>query len=322
MSRSVEFRDLLYLPSKLVSKEFDNLENNYCSVHFDKEDIIERVKSNLKLYQQIRNDADKIVNVICKASTIDVDNPECTERCNYLYYQIGDVFIDKLINVDLFSNVSEELRTLMDSISTRFKCKCNFTFTNVNKDDFNDMKDAYFYYKDYEKNEALLQHYNHLCDDGYNTYIKTAFQKYDKVYEACKNENSKTYCNQLKNKDSIYLGEKLPEMTCRTIENSSQYQALNSPGFELGHSQENPDDASTPKSVIFISFFFALLGIIFLSLYKFTPLGSWIHSHLLFKRKMHFNMNNLKMPKFKEQFDDNEQNNLNMKRFNVSYHGR
>lgn len=55
--------------------------------------------------------------------------------------------------------------------------------------------------------------------------------------------------------------------------------------------------------------------------HQFTPFSSWIHSHLLYKRKMNFNMNNLKMPKFKEQFDDNEQNNLNMKRFNVSYHG-
>ncbi|SBS91869.1 PIR Superfamily Protein [Plasmodium ovale curtisi] len=320
MSRS--FEDLQLLPSKKFYNKLDTLENIYCFVHSEKERTIKDIKSKLNVYEHIVNYSDKIVNVLCKTSTLDAENSECNEHCNYLFYWIGDILFDKLIDVNLFSAITNELHTLMNSVSPKHKCNCKFSFIGFNKENFNEIKEAYFYYKNHNYINSILQHYNGRCVDDYNNYLHESYNKYHKVYEACKNLNSEIYCNQLKGKDSIYSGEKLPALTCGRVEKPSEHQALSNQGLVLEPPQEIPDNASTSKSLIFVSFFFPILGIMFLLLYKFTPFGSWMRSCFLKKRSIHLNKDYIKMPGFIEHFDENEQKNSNMNRYNVIYHSQ
>ncbi|SBT33157.1 PIR Superfamily Protein [Plasmodium ovale wallikeri] len=322
MSSFVKFEDIQLLPSKKFYNKLDTLENIYCSVHSEKERIIQDIISKLNVQEHIVNYSDKIVNVLCKTSTLDAVNSECNEHCNYLYYWIGDILFDKLIDVNSFSAITDELHNLMNSVSPQHKCNCKFYFNGINRENFNEIKEAYFYYQNHNYINSILQHYNGRCVDDYNNYLHESYNKYRKVYEACKNVNSERYCNQLKGKDSIYSGEMLPALTCGGVEKPLEYQAIGSQGLVLEPPQEIPDNTSTPKSVIFVSFFFPILGIIFLLLYKFTPLGSWMRSHFLKKRNIHLNTDYIKMPGFLEHFDENEHKNSNIRRYNVGYHSQ
>ncbi|SBT84890.1 hypothetical protein POCGH01_00236900 [Plasmodium ovale] len=79
------------------------------------------------------------------------------------------------------------------------------------------MKEAYFYYKFYVKNDVILQHYKHKYYTIYKTYHNAVFDRHSKVYERCKKENLETYCNIFKINDLNFFGEKIKSLICGIV---------------------------------------------------------------------------------------------------------
>lgn len=121
---------------------------------------------------------------------------------------------DTLVDVNSFWNISNEILSFLNTLSFKHISKGNFPFKNFSKDALDEMKEAYFYYKFYVKNDVILQHYKHKYYTIYKTYHNAVFDRHSKVYERCKKENLETYCNIFKINDLNFFGEKIKSLIC------------------------------------------------------------------------------------------------------------
>ncbi|SBS90456.1 PIR Superfamily Protein [Plasmodium ovale curtisi] len=270
MANILTKKDIERLPSIKYYSKFDAF------VNFCTEDI-DSLKQKLLQYFGGDNVANKIVNALCNTAFINSGNPECTERCEYLFYWIGNKLFSNGINVNLFSQISDVLNSLLEKEGSRSKCKCNFSYPDLSKEKFKDIEVAYFYYKDYEEIQQRLSFYNESCEQDYKIYIDKCSEKYNNVYDTCKGSDEK-HCNILKKVVPNFFNTKFSILTCNVADVGAQIEDPQIEEFEL---DENP---GSPALMILICILLPLLGTVFFLLYKFTPFGWWIRSYLIKKK--------------------------------------
>ncbi|SBT59122.1 PIR Superfamily Protein [Plasmodium ovale wallikeri] len=277
MASYLEKKDLELLLSTKYFKELDTFPD-VCY-----EDIAELKK---QLGQCIESDVvtNKIVNALCDTSFKDKENENCIERCEYLFFWIGDILFDKFKDAQLFPKITSVIYALLNKFGNRHKCTCTdkFSYANINIDNFKEMKLAYSYYKDYEHFRIWIPFYKHSCDKYYNKHVQDAFNAYNKTYDTC-HKSYEGYCRTIRDVIPKLFYNKYDEHKCTVIDGETE-DTLDESSLRLEQFSQSPQEVNASTPAILMSILLPLLGIVFFALYKFTPLGLLLHSYLLKKR--------------------------------------
>lgn len=207
------------------------------------------------------------MNALCNTSFIDKGKDECTERCEYLFFWIGDKLFNKKINPSLYSEISNVLNSLLEKEGSASKCKCNFSYSDISEEKFKEIKEAYFYYKDYEEYEKWIPSYTNCCVTDYNTYLDKSSKTYNHIYETCE-KSSDAHCIVLKNVVPNFFQKKISTLTCEVVDDDVKLEDAEEDEDMLEEVYESSEESHALTSVIFISILLPLLGIVFYLLYK------------------------------------------------------
>ncbi|SBS94540.1 PIR Superfamily Protein [Plasmodium ovale curtisi] len=282
--------DLKLLPSR---RHYDQLENplGWC------EQNITELEGKLKEYIEDDSITKRIVSALCNTSYKNDQEEDCIERCAYLFYWIGDMLFDKKKDPNTFSKITPVLSGILNKFGTKSKCKCNFPYTNINEQNFNEMKLAYFYYKDYTHFEERLTFYNKSCDKYYKQHLEDAVNAYNNVYETCKRQGE-VYCSTVREVASKLLGDKYDTWKCENIYDNTEVESQGISSFGSQDDLDSSEESSVSTAVILISLLLPFLGIVFYLLYKFTPVSLFLRSYLVKKQKIQRNINDEELLNF------------------------
>ncbi|SBT74382.1 Plasmodium vivax Vir protein, putative [Plasmodium ovale] len=238
---------------------------------------------------------------------------EFTERWNYLYYWFGSQLynhIDDPLKFPIIMNILDSVKKEVDSNKGYDK-----EFFEITKEEFINLKEIYDYSQNYDAIILKTAPANFVCSREYNNYIHKSYKLYRTLTLECTSD-IKAYCRIFRNINNNYLNGKSSKLKCHHIKDSVSSSELghsNLQGSEQsphslpsGHRQSlhNPesgsfihdsshlkeDETSPTNSPHAAAIIFPVFGflIIFFILYKFTPLGTFIHSHFIRKKINHW----------------------------------
>ncbi|SBT73524.1 Plasmodium vivax Vir protein, putative, partial [Plasmodium ovale] len=253
--------DLIRLQS---NRDYQNLKAE--SYHCDDKDAVS-LKS--QLYESINHDIyNEIINALCKVSFINKDNSDCKETCDKFYLWIGNILFNELKKDNDFSNIIQILNKLSLKFLETHKCSCNF-YNNMNKSDFNKVKNVYDYIVDYSSIDDKLKLSDKLCDKGYKAYLDERANIYEEVYSDCLTSSSHAYCSVALQIIPKFYDKKLTALTCTVDEDLLKLDNSFESQYNMESTEYSESTTSKLKSFgIFISLFFPFLGITFYLLYK------------------------------------------------------
>ncbi|SCO92869.1 PIR protein [Plasmodium malariae] len=301
-------------PSKNYYTRIFNPSNDYC-LHEEK---ITETQSKLNNYDE--DNVDNLLKALCFISFTDEDNEDCKVKCHYMYYWIGSILLKMSKEENSFSNLIEILNNGLKDISGTNKCKCEF-FKNNNKN-FKKMKIVYDYCLDHETIRQTLNLNNNLCDSVFKAYLEESVSTYENVYGNCNSDKPEPYCDELRKHVPDCFNSKLSNLKCN-IGDTSEQNGLFILSSDLIVERRTTKNMSTFNfSHIFMSVTIPLVGVVFICffLYKFTPLVPWIKMHLLRKKSIRRNLDDINIQDIREDMYEKGKSNLESKQLNVVYH--
>ncbi|SBT85465.1 PIR protein [Plasmodium malariae] len=275
------------LPSKNYYKKSFNPSNDYC-LHEEK---ITETQSQLNNYD--KDNVDNLLKALCFISFTNEDSEDCKVKCHYMYYWIGSILLKMLKEENSFSNLIEILNNGLKHISGFNKCKCEFF--KGNKENFKKMKIVHDYCLDHEIFQQTLSLNNNLCDSEFKAYLEEAVSTYESVYDNCNSGKPEHYCSELRKHVPDCFKSKLSNLKC-DIGDTSEQKGLYRLNSDLIVERRTTNNLSTFNfSHILMSVTIPLVGVVFICffLYKFTPLVPWIKMHLLRKKSIRRNSDDI-----------------------------
>ncbi|GAW84166.1 variable surface protein [Plasmodium gonderi] len=291
MAQILDVEHLNVLPSKAYYLKLEKDPNDYCA----HEDKYESVKSNLERLVHIKDEIKKILNSFCKLSYGTLERSECEERCDRLYYWIGDMIVHKINNDDEFNNIFKKLQEEQAKIGSSHNCKCKF-LKDIKKNDFISMKVMYDYSIDHSQIISSLRNSGIFCDKSYMNHIQKSVYKYKEIYDICTDDKKNTFCDEFKKFYPDHKTNRLPDLKCKLKDESTELTF--SHYISIPHIQiKETDIPTTVKHLSFSSFktfLITFLSIAFLLICIFlctvikniiyifiTPMGAWIHKYVI-----------------------------------------
>ncbi|SBS94737.1 PIR Superfamily Protein [Plasmodium ovale curtisi] len=247
---------------------------------------------------------------------------------NYHNLEISRLFNEyrcKYLNLWVYENISKFDKTISTSIKSKIlgiwndytvKNNCTPEFIEyIHEDDYKKSKSLYDYALNYEILELDFMNCKKPCTKEDDKYIKENIDIYKQAKDYCKSdEEHRKYCSALKviekvypNKLSkLYCNEVVTVETLKILERFTTEEDTDVKGQPSSERQcptrrtlENTESAFVvsqceacicPNSSNSLAIALPLLGSIFIFfiLYKYTPLGTWLHSFLLRKKRSRF----------------------------------
>ncbi|SBT85964.1 PIR protein [Plasmodium malariae] len=305
------------LSSKVYYRTMFESQTDYCFGSDDNREFKE-ARSKLNKYGKISSIENRLMKALCRVSFTSTGD-DCDKQCHKLYCWLGNELFNKL-EEDSFSDVIGILEDVSHALSGRDKCKCNF-FKDVKKEKIEKMKIVSDYCEDYETIESTLKAHNYTCDKNVSNYLLKATDAYEEMYE-CTQENSKSYCKELKKHVPSCFEKKLSSLTCKIKDLTANEQGT-SPYNTTNLDLEYVINVSAfSSSQIFLFFVLPFVGIFFIGflLYKFTPIVSCIHNKVLKKKSIRRNLDEMDILELTEYTNEQRKSNLGRKQLNVAYH--
>ncbi|SBT83494.1 PIR protein [Plasmodium ovale] len=300
------------LDSYIFYGRLDRFEVSPSIEHKERWDFI---TNKLRSFASIKDIHDEILRAFYYAAYMKGDNMFYNERWHYLFYWMGY----KVLNT-LKSNTSEfpeimylfkNVRDMLDNTKTH-----NDIIVEISSDEFPTLKKIYDYIQNYGTINNKLSTHGYKCTQEFNEYIETGYAAYDTFRKRCiSNGESCKFFNLIFDTEEK---KQLKVLKCREIKDASFFRVLDEEdedeesrsttklGEPLDASQRHMstmesshlglsthDSSAAPynsTSSISMEILLPLFGslFIFFVLYKFTPLGSWIHARFT-KKKIGFN---------------------------------
>ncbi|VUZ99573.1 PIR protein [Plasmodium vivax] len=296
--------------------------------------IVSQVSGNHKFVRPCQ----KIIKYLKIMQEGSYKNDHKIDDCRYLnlyinehvYSAYGNPLTDDTYNtfIGVFKSKYSELNT------------CNDYMKYIDKEvvvDVNKILDMY------EKLNEVIDHSNPTSDDTCSN-IQKCLNIYMSFQSKCENDNDSQLCNALENFCKYYLLKSYLVKRCKddilfpSFKKAKevpqdQYGSLNLPDPQDETEQDDPADSfemsdslgddnsssksSNSKTITAISTTLLLFPTLF-SLYKFTPLGSFIRPYMQRNEKVQYNANDemlqLYLPNYKAL------DNINKEQLNVLYH--
>ncbi|KAI4834117.1 PIR protein [Plasmodium brasilianum] len=306
----------------LSSRDYRGFESSGVYYCYDEEDKINPIKSRLNSYKDIKSVEDKVLNALCLIS-FSTNDHKCNEKCHSLYYWMGNKLFNTLSNENSFSDIIKIFENCSETIAGRDKCKCNFFFGLISKEEFNKMKVVYEYCKHHDFIEETLNFHSNLCDSASKVYLDQATNTYSEVYEICNSSSSKDYCTVLKKHVPECFNKKLPTLKYKIKEYHSASSGLKKLDDHFP-SETTPTIGQSTYNIsqILMLVAFPLAGILFISfiLYKFTPIVPWINTKLIRKKLIRRSLDDSYKQELTEYISTHVLSNLRRREVNVAYH--
>ncbi|SCA59609.1 Plasmodium vivax Vir protein, putative [Plasmodium vivax] len=208
------------MPNYLGDKEFSYLNTNfyYNSLNTryndcQDEEFYNAAKEKIKKYTWNADASEQILKGLCYVYRKSLKNDFESNICNYLYYWLGNILLEKMKHNFLFQ---EAIYDLFDILLNDKKKICTAPPYYINVENFENIKFFFDYSEDYNGYNEQIKTHNPPCNEKYNNYLKSYVHSYNKFKAICQNgRSSYSYCNVFNeyfaNKDSTNLSK----WTCR-----------------------------------------------------------------------------------------------------------
>ncbi|KMZ77132.1 hypothetical protein PVIIG_05342 [Plasmodium vivax India VII] len=200
----------------LGNTELSNLNTNYYYTSLNQayddcqnETFYNASKEKLNEYSWNQDASEQILKGLCYVYRKSLKNDFESNICNYLYYWLGNILLEKMKHNFLFQ---EAIRDLFD-ILINYKGKiCAASPYYIDRHYFKNIKLFFDYSVDYDSYKNQITYYNPPCNSNYKKYLQTYVDTYNKFQGECQNEPpSYSYCNVFNeyfaNKDSTELSK-------------------------------------------------------------------------------------------------------------------
>ncbi|EDL42632.1 variable surface protein Vir7, putative, partial [Plasmodium vivax] len=186
-------------------------------------------KKELSKKMELRHVSDNILKALCyvyrKSSKQYFDDT----ICNFLYFWLGDILLEKLINKHFFSEI---ILNLFNTLIYKNAKICTAPHYYIHEDDFKNIKLFFDISEDYKIYKSQL--YNNMyCNKNYMSYLDTHVQNYKKFHTECEVESygthEKRYCKYFKEYFPKEEHNTLSNLKCYSKEDASQSGQLNEP---------------------------------------------------------------------------------------------
>ncbi|SBS90354.1 PIR Superfamily Protein [Plasmodium ovale curtisi] len=332
--------DYNMLPSNLF---YYNLEKKVDICNYEDMQYWKALMIQLHTHGGISQISDHLKIAFCYVSYMKNNMLQYEERWNYLFYWTGVKVLENLKNISNF----DKAMGILNSVKEKFDGKKGYDldFFEINKEEFNNLKKVYDYAQNYHDLKTKTKNNYFKCSKKYDEYIKESMQHFKSQKTKCEKDLS-PYCKIFNKMFITYNMQTFLDLSCRevepeivakqeypgTLEGSGPFNSLQS-RFQTGYSSQSNDQAEsefqstapfTPKPSSFnpmlITFpVFGILLTLFI-LYKFTPLGPWVHSHLLRKNSIRREDAEEEDHELLQDEYTYRNDNLHGNRHNMSYH--
>ncbi|KMZ87993.1 VIR protein [Plasmodium vivax] len=342
------------LPSYKQYTEFNNDIDNDLNRYSKYCDVI---KSHFAKYPGLDTVCKKFARNFTSLSTVFLHDNIKDKRCDYLNYWAYDQIIDiingrsDLIYYDAFPKILTVWNSMKNMNFWTNKCNSDDILPHVTVTDFVNRKDLHDYCEDCEtiKNEIIKL--NNGCNEYCNFLLSKVdlFKHFDgicpnantsecpKFFVTCKECNPETLFKELqcKEKKECIATPKVPRTGVET-----EGQTLKEEHALQGHvsqeqtsqedGRESPitgEDNSAPFKFELSSYNSNLIlasplfgSLFFLFFYKFTPLGTWVDTNILRKKKnITYNFDENMMRELFEHQNEHLDIDLQNRRYNLIY---
>ncbi|KMZ82484.1 hypothetical protein PVIIG_05795 [Plasmodium vivax India VII] len=212
------------LPTKLYYHLLDDPKWGNC----EGESFYSAAKEEIIKKKGLRDDSDKILKALCyvyrKSSKQYFDDT----ICNFLYFWLGDILLEKLINKHFFSEI---ILNLFNTLIYKNAKICTAPHYYIHEDDFKNIKLFFDISEDYKIYKSQINS-NMYCNKNYMSYLDKHIQNYNKFHTECEVESY----NRLKKPYCTYFKQYFPNNEHNTLSNM-KFQ-LKEIVTELDQSQE------------------------------------------------------------------------------------
>ncbi|SBS95161.1 PIR Superfamily Protein [Plasmodium malariae] len=224
-------------------------------------------------------------------------NSNSPKRCKYLNYKINSD--NSYNNPDLFQ--------IYKNFSSKIGNVCINEIKNITEDSLEKLKELYSYYENFSKfNGKDKDSEGHICNS-----VRQCYNFYNDNYKKCQGNNESSFCEELTNFKKAY------ENKMKTLTPCDGLPKTLPPPLLQTLSPEETDQVFIPSLTTAL---ILLISCTLFFLYKFTPLKSWLHTHLRRKKIIEFNditkETRESLQNTQEDININYEENLH----NISYH--
>ncbi|CAA9986998.1 KIR protein [Plasmodium knowlesi strain H] len=214
------------LPSRVHFYSKFNSSTGECAEGYNrnvKEKIL-HMESGAETYADSIREAECYVSRVGR-STASSSHSYYKDRCNFLYFWIGNMLSSKLTNGVLFPTIMQLIYTELDNWYGMHECK--ILSTNADSNLFQEMKRIFDYYHDYGTIVGITNDGKPHCKTEYEDYVDALRTAYTNVETYCKVDTknaSDDYCKWFQEKFNNTIGTipKPTDLKCKPNPNANQ----------------------------------------------------------------------------------------------------
>ncbi|CAI7723971.1 PIR protein [Plasmodium vivax] len=168
----------------------------------------------LDSYHWRQKDSDKILRALCYAYKNILAGYLDNDICNFLYFWLGNILLEKLVTKELFHEVILKLfNTLVDDKKDQI---CELPHSLMFTEDFKDFKLIFDCSEDYKSYEVQHNHPRMSCNNDYKEHLDKHISNYNYFYNKCKIENlGEPYCTAFEKYFPDKNSNLLSQFNCR-----------------------------------------------------------------------------------------------------------
>ncbi|KMZ94046.1 hypothetical protein PVMG_02272 [Plasmodium vivax Mauritania I] len=160
-------------------------------------EFYDKAKTELDKNAGLEKDSDKILSALCYVYTMSSNAHFDTNICNFLYYWLGDILLDKLITNVLFHEV---ILDLFNTLINKNRKICELPHSLMFNEDFKDFKLIFDCSEDYKSYKVQYINPTKSCNNNYKSHLESNIEIYNRFYSECELQDlKKPYCDTFKN---------------------------------------------------------------------------------------------------------------------------
>ncbi|KMZ77312.1 hypothetical protein PVIIG_06120 [Plasmodium vivax India VII] len=157
------------------------------------EEFYNTAKEKLKKYTWNMDVSEQILKGLCYVYRKSRRKESVNNICNFLFFWLGNILIDKMEHNSVFQDV---IRDLFDVLTNNKDKICTAHTYHIDVENFKNIKLFFDYSQDYDSYENQITYYNPPCNNNYKQYLKKYVDTYNTFYGICQYErNSYGYCD-------------------------------------------------------------------------------------------------------------------------------